>query len=53
MSEKLLYKQDGHIVTLTLNQPELRNPITDVDFVELFVAAITGTSSAHSAFGIR
>jgi enoyl-CoA hydratase/carnithine racemase len=40
MSEKLLYKQDGHIVTLTLNQPELRNPVTDVDFVELFVDAI-------------
>lgn len=40
MSDKLLYKQDGHVVTLTLNQPELRNPITDLDFVELFVEAV-------------
>jgi len=40
MSEKLLYDQDGHVVTLTLNQPDLRNPITDVDFVDLFIAAI-------------
>jgi len=45
MSEKLLYKQDGHIVTLTLNQPELRNPVTDVDFVELFVDAIARIKS--------
>jgi enoyl-CoA hydratase/carnithine racemase len=37
MSEKLLYKQNGHIVTLTLNQPDLRNPITDRDFVDTFV----------------
>lgn len=40
MTEKLLYEQDGHVVTLTLNQPELRNPVTDLDFVDMFVAAI-------------
>ncbi len=38
MSDKLLYDQDGHVVTLTLNQPDMRNPITDLDFVEAFVA---------------
>ncbi len=39
MTEKLLYEQNGHVVTLTLNQPESRNPITDVDFVDAFVSA--------------
>ena len=37
MSEKLLFELEGHVATLTLNQPELRNPITDVDFVDAFV----------------
>lgn len=39
MTDKLLYEQDGHVVTLTLNQPELRNPVTDMDFVDDFIAA--------------
>ena len=39
MTDKLLIERDGHIVTLTLNQPELRNPITDLDFVDAFVKA--------------
>ena len=39
MTDKLLIQRDGHVVTLTLNQPDLRNPITDVDFVDAFVAA--------------
>lgn len=37
MTEKLLFELDGHVATLTLNQPELRNPITDFDFVDAFV----------------
>lgn len=37
MSEKLLFELEDHVATLTLNQPELRNPITDVDFVDAFV----------------
>jgi len=41
MSEKLLYEQDEHVVTLTLNQPALRNPITDMDFVDAFIACCT------------
>lgn len=65
MADKLLYEQDGHIVTLTLNQPELRNPITDTDFVDAFVDAcaaiqrdvsvrcvvITGAGKAFSSGG--
>jgi len=37
VSEKLLFELEGHVATLTLNQPELRNPITDIDFVGAFV----------------
>jgi enoyl-CoA hydratase/carnithine racemase len=37
VSEKILFGLEGHVATLTLNQPELRNPITDVDFVDAFV----------------
>ena len=28
MSEFLLYEQDGAVVTLTMNQPEIRNVLT-------------------------
>lgn len=38
MTDKLLFDQTGHVVTLTLNQPELRNPVTDLDFVDAFTA---------------
>ncbi len=37
MSEKLIYRLDNHVATLILNQPELRNPVTDPDFVDAFV----------------
>ena len=38
MTEKLLVEQSGHIVTLTLNMPDLRNPITDSDMVDALVS---------------
>jgi len=28
MTDKVLYQQDGHIVTITLNDPGKRNPIS-------------------------
>lgn len=34
MSELLQYQQDGHVVTLTLNDPERRNPLTGNGMVE-------------------
>ena len=40
MSNFLLYEQSGHIVTLTMNQPEKRNPLTGNTAVAEFVAAI-------------
>jgi enoyl-CoA hydratase/carnithine racemase len=65
MTEKLLYDQDGHVVTLTFNMPETRNAITDHAVAEAFVAAcdriqhdlgvraviVTGAGTAFSSGG--
>lgn len=39
MAEFLIYEHDGGIVTLTMNQPETRNPLTGNSAVPEFVAA--------------
>lgn len=41
MSKPLLIERDGHITTLTINRPEVRNTITDADMVDAFVQAMT------------
>lgn len=65
MTDHVLYARDGHIVTLTLNQPELRNPVSDDDMVDAILAALarleidadarvailTGAGSAFSSGG--
>jgi enoyl-CoA hydratase/carnithine racemase len=65
MAEPLLYEQDGSIVTLTLNLPQMRNPISEIDMVDALVAGIqrldadrsvrvailTGAGSAFSSGG--
>ena len=33
MSDALVYDREGHVVTLTLNQPETRNALTDLDLL--------------------
>jgi enoyl-CoA hydratase/carnithine racemase len=30
----VLYEQDGHVVTLTLNRPDSRNPLTDAEILD-------------------
>lgn len=45
MTDKLLYEQDGHVVTLTLNMPDLRNPVTDADVVQAIVDACARISA--------
>jgi len=40
MSENIIYKKDGHIVTVTLNRPEIRNAISDDDMITDLVTAI-------------
>ena len=65
MSEPLLYEQDEYVVTLTLNRPESRNPISEPDTVDAFEQAcrriqyddsvraviVTGNGKAFSAGG--
>ncbi|HIG44449.1 MAG: crotonase/enoyl-CoA hydratase family protein [bacterium] len=65
MSDPLLYEQDGHIVTLTLNRHETRNAISEDEMVDAIeaacarinadasvrVAIITGAGSAFSSGG--
>ena len=65
MSKFLLYQQDGPVVTLTMNQPDIRNVLTGNTAVPEFVEAcaritsdrtvkvliITGAGSAFSAGG--
>ncbi len=40
MPDFLIYEQDGPVVTLTMNQPEMRNPLTGNTAVPEFLAAI-------------
>ncbi len=40
MADFLIYEQDGAIVTLTMNQPEQRNPLTGNTAIPEFLAAI-------------
>lgn len=65
MSEPLAYEQSDHVVTLTLNRPETRNPISDPDTIDAIEAAVarvnadravralilTGAGSAFSSGG--
>lgn len=52
MSDKLLFEQDGHVATLTLNAPETRNALTDQDMMDAIVdamARINGDMSIRCA----
>ena len=48
MSDFLRYEQDGHIVTLTMNDPERRNPLTGNSAVPEFLVAINRIHADHS-----
>ncbi|GAA0317350.1 crotonase/enoyl-CoA hydratase family protein [Sphingomonas oligophenolica] len=64
-SAAVLYKQVGHIVTLTLNMPDLRNPVSEPAIIsgliesfarlnadkDVRVAILTGAGSAFSSGG--
>ncbi len=39
MSEPLLYEQNDHVVTLTFNRPEARNPMSGDDMIDAVVDA--------------
>lgn len=40
MSELVLFEVEDAVATLTLNNPELRNPISDLDMIDALVAAL-------------
>lgn len=48
MSEKLIYEQKGHVVTLTLNAPEARNVITDQDMMDAIISAMEKVGADQS-----
>ncbi len=48
MPNFLKYEQDGHVVTLTMNEPERRNPLTGNSAVPDFLAAIDRIHQDHS-----
>lgn len=48
--DAVLYEIDAHgIVTLTLNRPEMRNPITDVDMIEALLSALNRLENDRNA----
>lgn len=65
MADPVLYEQEGNVVLITLNQPELRNAISDAEVIDALVDAIeridadlsvhaailTGAGSAFSSGG--
>lgn len=65
MNDAVLFEQDGHVVTLTLNRPDRRNPVSEPEVIDALVAAvgrinadltvraviITGAGSAFSSGG--
>ncbi len=48
MSDFLIYEQQGPVVTLTMNQPEQRNPLTGNTAVAEFLAAIDRIEADNS-----
>ena len=50
MSDFLIYEQEGHVVTLTMNQPEQRNPLTGNTAIPELLAAI---DRIHDDTGVR
>jgi len=50
LTSPLLIERQGAVLTVTLNQPERRNPISDQTMVEALLAAMQD-ADADMAFG--
>ena len=49
MSEpKVLLDKDGRVATVTLNDPDRRNPMSDPEMIEAIVAAVTDVQNDTS-----
>jgi enoyl-CoA hydratase/carnithine racemase len=49
MNDAVLFEQEGGIITLTLNRPEKRNPISERDVVDALVEALKRVQADASA----
>jgi enoyl-CoA hydratase/carnithine racemase len=49
MTDKVLYEADGHIVTITLNDPGMRNPISEAEMVDGIVNALERLNQDRAA----
>lgn len=50
MTDKILFEKEGHFAVLTLNQPETRNALTDIDLVD---AVVESCEAANQDMDIR
>ena len=50
MTDKILFEKEGNVAVLTLNQPETRNALTDIDLVD---ALVESCEVANQDMGIR
>lgn len=49
MSDPILLSHDEHVVTLTLNRPESRNPISDLEMVDAITDAVADIAQDRDA----
>jgi enoyl-CoA hydratase/carnithine racemase len=49
MTDQLLVKKDGPIVTLTINRPDIRNAISDDDMIDALVDAVRALNADSEA----
>lgn len=52
MNDAVLYQQDGAVVTVTLNRPEKRNPISEQEMVGGLVAALARVQADASVHAV-
>ena len=50
MTDKILFEKEDHVAVLTLNQPETRNALTDIDLVD---ALVESCEAANQDMDIR
>lgn len=48
MSDEVLVERDGGIATVTLNRPELRNPISDLDMIDSLISQLEALDADES-----
>ena len=49
MNDPVLYEQEGHVATITLNRPETRNAITEEDMIDALIGCLERAQGDMSA----